>query len=52
MVQSAHLERGQNAGRVAPGLAAELADMRRWLGLDAMEVVKRGNLAAALRRCS
>jgi uncharacterized protein len=50
MVQSAHLERGQLAGRVAPALAAELGEMRRWLGLDAVEVAKRGNLAAALTR--
>jgi len=50
MVQSAFLEPGQNARRVASNLAAELQQMRAWLGLDRLEVAKRGNLAATLRR--
>ncbi len=50
VVQSAFLERGQEARRVAPRLAEELRHMQLWLGLDAVKVVLRGNLAAALRR--
>lgn len=50
MVQSAHLERGADARRAAPALAAELGEMRSWLGLERIEVAKRGNLAAALRK--
>ena len=50
MVQSAHLERGQDAKRVAPRLREELGAMQRWLGLEKIEVAKRGDLAAALKR--
>jgi uncharacterized protein len=50
MVQSAHLERGADARRAAPELAAELGEMQRWLGLERIEVAKRGNLSAALKR--
>jgi uncharacterized protein YcaQ len=50
MVQSAWLERGQNAGTVVPELADELREMQRWLALDAIEVADRGDLAAQLRR--
>jgi uncharacterized protein YcaQ len=50
MVQSAHLEPGQRATDVAPALAEELREMQQWLGLDAIEVAPKGDLAAALRR--
>jgi uncharacterized protein YcaQ len=50
MVQSAFLEPGQVARRVAPDLAAELRQMQAWLELDRIEVGERGNLAATLRK--
>jgi uncharacterized protein YcaQ len=50
MVQSAFLEPGQQARRVAPDLFDELQQMRTWLALDRIEIASRGNLAAALRR--
>ena len=49
MVQSAHLENGQNARVVAPALADELALMAEWLELERIEVRRKGNLAMALR---
>ena len=52
MVPGAFLESGQQARRVAPALAEELDEMRRWLDLDRVEVGRKGNLAAALRRYS
>ena len=48
MVQSAFLEPGQDARRVAPDLADELRHMQAWLGLNRIEVVERGDLAAPL----
>jgi uncharacterized protein YcaQ len=50
MVRSAHLESRQRAPRVAPALGAELREMASWLELDRIEVGRRGNLAAPLRR--
>jgi hypothetical protein len=50
MVQSAFLESGQDARRVAANLADELRQMKAWLELDRIEVGERGNLAAVLRR--
>jgi uncharacterized protein YcaQ len=50
MVPGAFFERGQTATRVAPALAEELEEMRRWLDLDRVEVGRRGNLAAALKK--
>ena len=50
MVQSAFLEPGHNGRRVASALADELRLMEEWLALDRIEVARRGNLAAALRR--
>jgi uncharacterized protein YcaQ len=50
MVQSAFLEPGQEARRVAPELAGELREMQTWLGLERLEVGRRGDLAAPLRR--
>jgi len=49
MVQSAFLERGQDARRVIPELAGELRQMQSWLELERMEVGERGDLAAKLR---
>lgn len=50
IVQSAFLEPGQDAHRVAPELAGELRQMQAWLDLDRIEVVERGDLAAELLR--
>jgi uncharacterized protein YcaQ len=50
MVRTAHVEPGQNATRVARGLADELEMVRTWLDLDRIEVGRRGGLAASLRR--
>ncbi|HTK29771.1 MAG TPA: crosslink repair DNA glycosylase YcaQ family protein [Vicinamibacterales bacterium] len=50
MARSAHLEPRQPAARVAGELAAELVEMSAWLGLRGVEVGRRGDLAAALRR--
>jgi len=48
VVQSAFLEPGQDARRVAPQLAGELQQMRAWLELDQIVVAERGDLAAPL----
>jgi uncharacterized protein YcaQ len=50
MVQSAFLELGKDARRVAAGLAGELRHLQSWLELDGIEVAERGDLAATLRR--
>lgn len=50
MVQSAFLEAGQSARRVAAHLVDELRLMQRWLELDRIEVAQRGDLARELRR--
>jgi hypothetical protein len=47
-VQAAHLEPHARAEAVAPELAAELTRMAAWLGLLAVSVTRRGDLAAAL----
>ncbi len=47
-VQSAHLEAGADGQVVAAELAAELADVAKWLALDGVEVAPRGDLAPAL----
>jgi uncharacterized protein len=47
-VQAAHLEPGHDPEHVGEELCAELALAACWLGLDAVEVVLRGNLAAPL----
>ena len=49
LVQGAYLEPGRDERRVARELAAELGDMAAWLGMDAIRVGRRGDLAAALR---
>ena len=50
MVQGAFLEPGSAARRAAPELAGELRQMQAWLELDRIEVARRGDLSAALRR--
>jgi uncharacterized protein YcaQ len=50
MVQSAHLQHGQDRKRVAAELASELKQMKEWLELDSIEVAGRGDLAASLKR--
>jgi uncharacterized protein len=47
-VQAAHLEPGHDADQVVDELAQELALTVEWLGLDGIEVVLRGDLAAPL----
>jgi uncharacterized protein YcaQ len=55
MVPGAFLEPRQQAThqatRVAAALAEELEEMRRWLDLDRVEIGRRGDLAAGLKRC-
>ena len=47
-VNAAWLEPGEDAAEVAVELAAELATMAGWLGLDTVQVLPRGDLAAML----
>jgi uncharacterized protein len=47
-VQAAHLEDGGEPAAVAEALAAELRTMAGWLGLDAVAVTAKGDLAPAL----
>ncbi len=49
-VQGAFSEEGADLARVVPELAAELAHMAEWLGLDGVAVRKRGDLAPALAK--
>jgi uncharacterized protein YcaQ len=49
LARAAHLEDGADAKRVAAELAGELRTMAEWLGLDAVEAGRRGNLARELR---
>lgn len=50
-VPGAFLQAGRDAGRVVPELAASLRAMAGWLGLDAVEIGERGDLAGELRSC-
>ncbi|GAB2467921.1 winged helix-turn-helix domain-containing protein [Jatrophihabitans fulvus] len=50
-VQAAWIEPGHDPAHVAPELAAELASTASWLGLAAVEVVPRGDLAGPLAEC-
>jgi hypothetical protein len=47
-VQAAHGERGVAKTRVASALAGELSRMSHWLGLPRVEIIPKGDLAAAL----
>jgi len=49
-VQAAHAEPGVQPPRVARALAGELARMASWLGLERVEIVRKGDLANALVR--
>jgi uncharacterized protein len=49
-VQAAHLEAGADPHYVASELAEELRLTSAWLGLDGVEVVRRGDLADELAR--
>ncbi len=49
-VNSAHHESGVTAAEVADPLMQELSLMARWLGLQHVQVVQRGNLTQALHR--
>lgn len=49
VVQSAFLEPGQVARRVAPEMKKELRELQRWLELDKLQIVERGDLACSLR---
>ncbi len=50
LVQSAWVERGVSEVEIVEELAAELALMAGWLGLDRIEVGRPGDLSRALRR--
>jgi len=50
LVQSAWAEPGVPKSDVADEIAAELALMAGWLGLERIEVVRRGDLSDSLRR--
>jgi uncharacterized protein len=47
-VHAAHLEPGRPAGAVAEALAGELRGLAAWLGLDRVDVARRGDLVRAL----
>ena len=51
-VQAAHAEAGVAKKRVASALAGELSRMADWLGLDRVEIVPKGDLAASLSRAT
>ena len=48
VVHSAHLEPGQPARRVLPELAAELRELKAWLGLERIEVMRPTELRRLL----
>jgi uncharacterized protein len=50
MVNTSHLEEKCDAAHTAESLAAELKRMADWLGLDNINVARKGNLANELRR--
>jgi hypothetical protein len=47
-VHAAHLEPGRPGGAVAEALASELRGLAAWLGLERVDVARRGDLARAL----
>ncbi|AKS34792.1 winged helix-turn-helix domain-containing protein [Mycolicibacterium goodii] len=49
-VLGAFTEDGQDRARVAQALAAQLRSMAEWLGVPAVEIGERGDLAGVLRR--
>jgi uncharacterized protein YcaQ len=50
LIPAAYLEPGADRAAVVPHLAAELLRVASWLDLNDVAVLKKGNLAAALRR--
>jgi hypothetical protein len=52
VVQASHLEPGADARTTTEALAAELATLRDWLGLERIKVVRKGDLAAPLARAA
>ena len=52
LVQAAHAEPGVAKARVASALAGELSRMADWLGLERVEIVRKGDLAGALARAT
>ena len=48
LVQAVHLEPGSDMKKTAASLAAELRDVATWLGLETIEVRRKGSLAHAL----
>ena len=52
LAKAAFLEDGHDADEVAPALAQTLHEMAAWLGLDTVEVGRRGDLAGALAAAS
>ena len=48
LVQGAHLEPGVRASAVAEPMMRELVTMASWLGLEKINVTRRGNLAKKL----
>ena len=48
-VQASHCERGIKQGPVADALHQELQSMARWLDLEGLEIMPRGDLAPALK---
>lgn len=52
LVQASHIEAGADPAFVAPVAAAELDAMRSWLGLRDIDVKRRGDFAAAMRKAT
>jgi uncharacterized protein YcaQ len=50
LVRASHAEPGRDCDRVAAEIAPQLRSMAEWLGLAAVAVERRGDLAPALRR--
>ncbi len=50
LVQGSYVEPGRDAAAVSARLAPELKGMSQWLGLRDIQLARRGNLAAALRK--
>jgi len=50
LVRAAFAEPGADPATVAPELAAELRSMAAWLGLERVELARKGDLAPTLKR--
>ncbi len=49
-VQASHAEPGVAKPRIAAALGAELARMAAWLGLERVEIIPKGDLAAGIKK--